>query len=163
MEKVDWNNSSNPILGLGIGLSPHGESGLKWCKGRIKRCRRSRSPHGESGLKWTVRRWNMESIEVFLRMEKVDWNIYDAVNTLGYESLSPHGESGLKCSCSLNDSTSDTSFSAWRKWIEMYWALYQAWVSVVFLRMEKVDWNTLFAPPQAISLSLSPHGESGLK
>ena len=82
---------------------------------------------------------------VFLRMEKVDWNRSALIFILMLRRLSPHGESGLKYQISMRPRLRRTSFSAWRKWIEMCYDIFNNRKGGVFLRMEKVDWNEFLA------------------
>ena len=103
----------------GISLSPHGESGLKWNWGHLCGSAAGLSPHGESGLKFQSGIRDFVAKQVFLRMEKVDWN----------------------STWMIFWSWGRESFSAWRKWIEIFLFIFTFPRFEVFLRMEKVDWN----------------------
>ena len=85
------------VDGGGVGLSPHGESGLKSINGAR-----------EFDVDRSLPAWG-EWIEISPVVSSI----------LNTASLSPHGESGLKCLCSFVVLLLLLSLPAWGEWIEM--------------------------------------------
>ena len=77
---------------------------------------------------------------------------------------SPHGERGLKCTCGLELTSTTTSLSSWRAWIEIVEIRENGGVLLSSLSSWRA-WIEILTSPHfwLIRLCRSPHGERGLK